>query len=181
MRLLYTCHQAFIVYMSSGVYCIHVIRRLFYTTIRRLLYTCHHVFIAYMPLTIYCMHVIKRLLYACHQAFIVYMPSGVYCIQPSGVYCIQPSGVYSGAVYYTHIILYSGSSLCGLCCSSRQITCFRVLIPYRAVRNDFGIKMMFGSSLAQLVYFSGEGDSLFYICYLYIFTYTGVQHDFNII
>ena len=131
-HLLYRCHQAFLVYMSSCVYCIHAIRRLLYTTIRRLLYTT-----------------IRRLLYTCHKAFVVYMPSGVYGI--------QPSDVYSGAVYYTHIILYSGSSLCGSCCSSRQITCFRVLIPYRAVRSDFGIKMMFGSSLAQLVFFRG-GD-----------------------
>jgi hypothetical protein len=104
-------------------------------------------------------------LYTYHQAFIVYMPSGVYC----------------EADYYTHIIIYSEPSLWGSCCSSRQITCFRVLIPCCAVRNNFGIKMMFGSSLAQLVFFRRGGWFMFYICYLYIFTYTGVQHDFNII
>ena len=95
-------------------------------------------------------------LYTYNQAFIVYMPSGVYCEDD----------------YYTHIIIYSEPSLWGSCCSSRQITCFRVLIQCCAVGNDFGIKMMFGSSLAQLVFFSERGlIHDLYMLFVYIYAY----------
>jgi len=89
--------------------------------INRLLYTCHQAFIVYIPSSVYCIHAINRLLFTCHQVFIVYMPSGVDF----------------GAVFHTHILLYSESSLWGWYCSSRQITSFRVLVPCCAVRNDW--------------------------------------------
>ena len=53
---------------------------------------------------------------------------------------------------------------------------FTCLVPYCDARYDFRLKTMLGSLDFQLCC----REFMFYWCYLYLFTYTGVQHDFPI-
>ena len=50
----------------------------------------------------------------------------------------------------------------------------RFLVSCCAVHYDFWVIKMFGSSLLTFCF---VGDIMFYLCYLYFFTHTGVQHD----
>ena len=64
----------------------------------------------------------------------------------------------------------------GLCSSSCQITCLHVFSSVLWCRYDFHVKTMFNLSwLPRLLW-----GFMFYLCYLYLFKYTGVQHDFHI-
>jgi hypothetical protein len=47
---------------------------------------------------------------------------------------------------------------------------------FRVVGYDFPVKTMSDSSWLPF----GWREFMFYLCYLYLFTYTGVQHDFHI-
>ena len=57
----------------------------------------------------------------------------------------------------------------GTCCSCCQITCLHVFY-------DFRVKTMFDSSWLPFVLYG----FMFYLCYLYLFTYIGAQRDFHI-
>jgi hypothetical protein len=71
-----------------------------------------------------------------------------------------------GSVYYfVRFVKYFS------CCSFCQITCIHVLALCCDVHHNFCVKTTFGWSLVIFV--------LLYLCYFYLFTYTGVQHDFH--
>jgi hypothetical protein len=65
----------------------------------------------------------------------------------------------------------------GSCCSWFQLTCLHALVPCYDVRCDIRLKTMSSSSLHPCF----VRGSLFYLCYMYLFTYYGVQHEFYMI